>query len=118
MHKQLTPEEHLIQFFITEFNNSKTNEISISKADLSNINLSEQEITRYIHLMQQEGLIEIKRKSTHNDFSISWQIALDSKCVHYFENKQTMQKQNRNNWIQFWIPVTISIAAIITAILK
>lgn len=43
MHKKLTTQEKLIQFFINEFKNSKTHEVSISKSDLSNINLSEEE---------------------------------------------------------------------------
>lgn len=117
MKKQLTPEERLIKFFISEFNNSATNEISISKSDLPALNLSEQEASRYIHLLQKADLIQINRKSVHNDFSMSWNIVLDSDCVNYFENKEATRKDKRNNWIQFWIPVSLSIVAIISSIL-
>lgn len=118
MKKQLTPEERLIKFFISEFNNSATNEISISKSDLPELNLSEQEASRYTHLLQEAKLIKIARKSVHNDFSMSWDIALEPNCVNYFENKEAARKDKRNNWIQFWIPVSISIIALISAILK
>lgn len=118
MKKQLTPEERLIKFFISEFNNSATNEISISKSDLPELNLSEQEASRYIHLLQEAKYFKIRRKSVHNDFSMSWDIALEPNCVNYFENKEAARKDKRNNWIQFWIPVSISIIALISAILK
>lgn len=117
MKKQLTPEEQLIQFFISEFNNSATNEVSISKSDLPSLNLSEQEASRYIHLLQGEFL-DIKQKSVHNDFSMFWKIALKPTCINYFINKESARKDKRNNWIQFWIPVSISIIAFIEAILK
>lgn len=117
MKKQLPSEERLIKFFISEFNNSATNEISISKSDLSELNLSEQEASRYIHLLQESNFLKIKRKSVHNDFSMSWHITLEPNCVKYFENKEAARKDKRNNWIQFWIPVSLSIVAIISSIL-
>lgn len=118
MKKQLKPEERLIKFFIPEFNNSATNEVSISKSNLPELNLSEQEASRYIHLLQEADYLKIRRKSVHNDFSMSWHIALKPDCVNYFENKEAARKDKRNNWIQFWIPVSISIIALISAILK
>lgn len=66
--------------------------------------------------MQEGGLLKIKHNSVHNDFSMSWKVALNPNCVYYFENKQERQKQNRNYWIQFWIPVSLSAIAIIISI--
>lgn len=117
MKKQLTKEEQLIKYFITQFENSKTNEVTLSKADLPELNLSEQEASRYIHLLQGEYL-DIKQKSVHNDFSMSWTITLKPPCINYFINKESVKREKRNNWIQFWIPVSISIIALISAILK
>lgn len=115
MKKQLTKEEQLIKYFITQFENSKTNEVTISKADLPELNLSEQEASRYIHLLQGECL-DITQKSVHNDFSMSWTITLKPPCIYYFDNKRAIRKEKCNNWIQFWIPVSLSAIAIIVSI--
>ena len=112
----MTNEEQLIVFLLDKYSNSKTNRVSISKNDLDTINLTERETIQTIYLLQEDGLIDIKEKSVHDDLSRYWSIALKSPCVHYFEIKKSAQKENRNNWIQFWIPVVLSIVAIIVAI--
>ena len=117
MKKQLTPEERLIKFFISKFNNSATNEVSISKSDLPALNLSEKEASRYIYLLQEANYLKIKHKSVHNDFSMSWHVMLEPDCVNYFNIKESIKKDKRNNWIQFWIPVSLSIIAIISSML-
>lgn len=92
MSKQLTKEEQLIQFFITQFENSNTNKVTISKADLPELNLSEQEASRHIHLLQGEFL-DIKQKSVHNDFSMSWTITLKPPMCELFYKQEIHQKR-------------------------
>lgn len=112
----MTKEEQLILFLLEDYKNSKTNVVSISKKDIQEINLTEQEIIQTIYLLQEDGYINIKEKSVHDDLSRYWNIALKSSCIHYFENKKSGKISKRNNWIQFWIPVALSAVAIIVSI--
>lgn len=112
----MTKEEQLISFFLEKYNNSKTNIVTVSKKDIQTINLTEQEIIQTIYLLQEDGYINIKEKSVHNDLSRYWNVALKSSCIHYFENKKSEEISKRNNWIQFWIPVVLSAVAIIVSI--
>lgn len=119
MKNTLTKEEQLIEFLNKKFKSSNTNEVSINKHDLPDLNLSEQEASRIIHLLQEEKLLTIKHKSVHNDFSVFWTIVLMPSCVHYFENKKSDNKERRRklfNEIRAWITLIIAIAALIHSI--
>lgn len=117
MGKQLNSEEQLIQFFINKFNEGNSVEVTISKKDLSELNLTEQEASRTILLLEKSHLLDIKRKSPHNDFSMFWTISLNTSCIHYFDIQKDSKIEKRNNWIQFWIPVVISIIALAVSII-
>lgn len=112
----MTKDEKMISFLLNKYSNSKTNIVSISFNDLSSLNLTEQEVIQTIYLLQEDGFINIKDKSIHDDLSRYWNIALKSTCIHYFENKKVAKINKRNNWIQFWIPVALSAIAIIVSI--
>lgn len=114
----MTKEEQLINFFLDKYQESNTNEITISKKDCVTLNMSDEETSRIIHTLQEDGLLIIKRKSIHNNFSMYWTIGLKSPCIHYFDNKKISKTNKRNKWIQFLIPVSISIIALIVSILK
>ena len=47
-----------------------------------------------------------------NEFNRFYEFELTSTGFHYFENKKEKQIEKRNEWIKFWIPVTISILAL------
>lgn len=111
----MTNEEKIIAFLLEKFEKSSTNEIKIFQSDVPKINLHEQEIIRALYVLQEDGYINIKQKSIHDDFSRFWEIALKSSCVHYFENKKASKKEKCFNWIQFLIPVVISVIALIIA---
>lgn len=91
----MTNEEILIKFLINEFIDSKTNKVSISKNDLEQIALTEQEIIKTIYLLQEDNLLEIKEKSVHDDLSRYWTVALKTSCIHYFENKKEKSVANK-----------------------
>ena len=116
MSKQLTIEEKLIQFFISEYyaDNNRTNEISISKTDVENIGISEAEASRTIQLLETSNHLIIKRKSVHNDFSMFWTIELKDSCIHYFDiQKENKIEKRRKSFEEFraWITLLISILA-------
>lgn len=92
---KLTKEEIVIKYLNEKYKTTNTNEITISKNDCKSIELEENEMSRILFTLQEDGFITIKRKSNHNDFSIYWSIALKSSCIHYFENKSQIIKNNR-----------------------
>ena len=118
---KLTKEEQLIQFFIDKFNNSNTNEVSIAQNDVSSLNLTEQEASRYIHLLQEEKLLIIKQKSVHNNFNMYWTVKLTSNCVNYFDNKKEEKITKRRatfEEIRQWATLVLAIAGFGLSILS
>lgn len=113
----MTDEEELINFLNNKYQNSKTNEVTISKNDCITIGMSEEKVSRIIHILQADGMLIIKRKSVHNDFSMCWTIEVNSSCVHYFENKKNDSISNRREWIRTYIPITLSFIALIKSFL-
>lgn len=109
----ISDKEKIITFLIDEFENSKNNEVSISKNDLEKINLTEQQIVKILYLLQSDNLIKIKVKSVHDDFSRFWTVELNSSCVFYFEGKRTAKTNNRREWVRTYIPLIISSIALI-----
>lgn len=110
-------EEKLIKFLISKYEKSDTNEVSINKHELPNIGLPEQEIIRTIFLLKEDGMFDIIQKSTHNDFSVFWKLALKPCCVHYFEDKSKEQRKELKEWLWWGIPTILSIGALIVAII-
>lgn len=91
-----------------KYKNSKNNIVSAAKKDIQAINLTEQETIQTLYLLQEDGYINIKEKSVHDDLSRYWNVALKSSLLHYFENIKAAKTDKRNTWIQFWIPVALS----------
>jgi|GEM_PF-5362222 len=81
-------EERIITFLVDKFNNDNkdnSNIISVGKNDADTIGMSEQDIVKYLYVLQEDGFINIKEKSVHNDLSRYWTVALKSPCLHYFD---------------------------------
>lgn len=117
MKKQLSNKEILIKYLLEKFEKSSSNEVSIYQSDTSQIHLSEKDIIKTIYVLKEDNLLSIIQKSMHDDFNIFWTVALKSGCIDYFKIKQEAMTQKRNNWIQFWIPVSISVAALIVSVI-
>lgn len=118
MKKQLTKEEQLINLFIQKYKNSDTNTISVNIDDVHYLNISEQEVSRTIHLLQEEKLLYIKHKSVHNNFSMPWTITLKDSCVHYFNYKRLDKRTKIINFLKefrAWITLIIAILSFIIA---
>lgn len=110
-------EETLIKFLIDKYEKSDTNEVSINKHELPDIGLPEQEVIRTIFLLKEDGMFDIIQKSTHNDFSVFWKLALKPRCVHYFEDKSKEQSKELREWLWWGIPTALSIGALVVAII-
>lgn len=83
-------EEKIITFLVDKFNNDNkdnSNIISVGKNDVDTIGMSEQDIVKYLYVLQEDGFINIKDRSVHNDLSRYWTVALKSPCLHYFDKK-------------------------------
>lgn len=119
MEKQSTKEERLIIFFNEKFEKSSNNEVSIYRNEIPDLNMSEQESSQTIYLLEEEGLVRIKTKPIHDDFSRFWVVAIKSPCIHYFEN-QTANKKSKItfifNEIRAWATLAIALVALIHSI--
>ena len=109
--------EKLIKYLIHKFEESNTNSIYIYQKELSEISLSEKEVVQTVQLLKEDGLLEIKKISPNYNLSIPCIVALNSGCVHYFENKKMAGAANRRNWIQSYGAAILSIIAIIISII-
>ncbi len=116
MKKQPSDKEILINFLLQKFDQGTSNRVSINQSDLSNIPLSEKDVIKTIYVLKEDGYLTIVQQSKDDDFSIYWTVALKSSCIDYFKTKEESKIEKRNNWIQFWIPVSVSIAALIVSV--
>lgn len=98
---------------LAKYESSKTNIVSVSKNDIGTINLTEQEIIQTLYLLQEDGYVSIKEKSVHDDLGRYWNVALKSSCIHYFENKKENKISRKRDWIKTYIPIIISLIALI-----
>ncbi|MCM1232110.1 MAG: hypothetical protein NC489_18470 [Ruminococcus flavefaciens] len=119
MKKQLTKEEQLIGFLNAKYENSKTNEISISRTDLPSLDISESETIKLLHLIESKDLIKILSISTHTNLNVPCKIYIYPTCIDYFKNKQLSKKEQRRklfNEIRAWITLIIALAALIHSV--
>lgn len=119
MQKQLSKEEQLIKFLNAKYENSNTNEISISRTDIPKLNIPELEAVKLIHLVASKNLIKILNISTHGNLNVPCKIYIYPTCIDYFQNKESNKKEQRRklfNEIRAWITLIIAIAALIHSI--
>jgi len=111
---KLSDDEKLILFLNEKFHkiSNNSNVVTVRRLDISSLGMSEQDIAKILLLLEAGNY-----KSTHNDFSKFWTIVLKPSCVYYFDNKKETKRLERNKWIQFWIPVTVSVGALVVSII-
>lgn len=114
----MTTEEKLIMFLNNKFKASKNDKISINRNDLTEIELSEQEIIQSVYLLEADGLLEIIRKSVHDDLSMPCVLALKPSCIRYFENMKRSKIISKREWVRTYIPIALSAMAIILSIIS
>lgn len=111
--KKLSTEEKVLDYIIKALNGKNTNQYHVYNTIVESIGVSEQEIIQSLYFLHSDNLIKIIKISPHNNFSCPCLIELTSSGFHYFDSKAEKSKEKRNNWIKFWIPVGISILALI-----
>lgn len=113
--------EIIIKLLLEKYSESNSNEIHFSRKDCENLNISEPNVSRVIHRLQQDELLHIEIKSIHNDFSRFWILKLESKCINYFKNKKHNIIDNRRKSLsefRAWITLIIAILAFFLSILS
>lgn len=114
---KLTNEEKLLQYLINEYQNSVSPKIYIDNSNLQFLNMSEKDTIRAIYTLEADQKLIVNTKSQQENLGMPWRVTLTSSGIYHFDNKKEKQKEKRNNWIQFWIPVSLSIVAIIISII-
>ncbi len=109
--KKLTNNEKVLQYLITKNHKSIDNKVDINKFDVKSLELTEDEVINAIKFLNIDNYIRIITKG-RLDFTVFWKLELTSDGIHYFEAKKETKKEKRNKWIQFWIPVSVSIVAL------
>lgn len=113
--------EIIIKLLLDKYFFGDSNEVHFSKEDCKNLNISESDVSRIIHRLQQDKMLNIKAKSTHNDFSRFWTLQLESRCINYFEIKNDNATENRrksSSELREWITLAIAILAFLLSILS
>lgn len=114
----MSNKELVIQFLIDIYNNGNSNTIQIDRDSIKSLPLSEKEVIKILQTLDSDNLIIAKPKSPHKDFSIYWEITLNSNCLEYFNIKKMNKVSNRRDWIRTYVPIAISIFSLIVSIIS
>lgn len=113
--------EIIINLLLDKYFSGDSNEIHFSKEDCKKINISETDVSRIIHILQEEKLLHIKQKSVHNDFSRYWVLQIFPLCVNYFQiKKNNTTEKHRKSASEFraWVTLIIAVLAFLLSILS
>lgn len=112
--------EKVIQFLLNLERQNNDTIVIVSRNNITSLDLAEKEIMTILNELEKDGYIRFVQKSTHNDLSIFAKVDLLRPCREYFERKEAIKAERvhakrveRNQWIQFWIPVGISLIALL-----
>lgn len=119
---KLTIKEQVIKYILSIDREYKNNRLSVdisrknfNESELSFI--SEEEFINQLSLLETEGYITVNFRTGDRNLQYYITVILHDLIINYFENKKLKNIEIRNQWIQFWIPISISIAALIVSIL-
>ncbi|WP_024347372.1 hypothetical protein [Lacrimispora indolis] len=120
--KTISTREQIIKYLLSLQREYKKNQIqvtisrnSFNGSDISNI--GEQELINQLAILETEGLITVNFLGPKRDLSCYITIILHDTVLNYFDNKKQIKITQRNQWIQFWIPVSISVVALVVSII-
>ncbi len=113
----MTNKEKTIQFLIDRYNNSNSNPIRINNEDVNDLEIPEKEVIQILNTLHEDGLIFAKPRSIHKDFSLYWDITLNTECLEYFNNKNRAKTLDRRDIIKTYIPIALSVISIIISII-
>ena len=84
---------------------------SYSNSDIAD--LCEEEFIKQLSILEADGLITVKFNAGHRDLRYGISVVLHSGIINYFDDKKERRKNKRDEWIKFWIPVSISIITLL-----
>lgn len=115
---KISAEEKVLKYLIENNKNQRDNTSTINVDEASKIELSEKQIVKSLYKLESDGCLKFLQKSPNNEFDMFWKMELTAKGLHYFEVQKANRKEKRNKWIQFWIPVGLSILALVISTLS
>lgn len=74
--------------------------------------LTAKKLTEQLYRLQSLGYILIDPILEDDSESFSYRVTLQGSILSYGKNKHDAAIESRNKWIQFWIPVILSIIVI------
>lgn len=120
--KKLTTKEQIIKYILSLQGEYKKNQIQVTinrkdfnESDVSSI--GELELINQLAVLETEGFITVNFLGPKRDLSCYITIVLHDTVLNYFDNKKQAKIVQRNQWIQFWIPVSISAVALVVSII-
>lgn len=111
--KRMPTDEIVLRFLINKNKTSESDTVSLNVNDADSLKIPHEDIVRAFYNLRTDGYLTIVESSTNSDFSRYWTFKLTSKGRHYFEDKRNTKREKVKVWIQFLIPVLISIAALL-----
>lgn len=114
----MNTKERVIKFLLSkerEYNNNKLSvdigRNSFSESEISDI--GEDEFINQISILETEGLIKVNFRTAHRSLKYFITIDLLEPILNYFDNKKSKSKSNRREWVRTYLPITISILALL-----
>lgn len=112
-------QEQVIHYLIKLPRLSRPNQVSVNSIAYSDSpikNVDSQILISQLYQLQSLEYIHIESNidsPSENDFdSFSYRVTLQGSILSYDKNKHDATIESRNKWIQFWIPVILSIIAV------
>lgn len=116
----LSPDcEKVIAFLRAEYNAGDKQSVTVSKAAVSKLDISETNLVKELLQLKQDGYIEIVDRSVHDSLSKSWRIKPYTKCLNYSQDKKAEHKSYRRekrSEIRAWLTFAVSIVALLVSV--
>ena len=118
MNKEVKTKERIIRYLLKIERKYANNQLLVDVGRESFLNsyianIGEEEFIKQISILETDGLIEVVFHMGHRSLKYGVSVILHSDIINYFDNKRKQARNNRNEWIKFWIPVSISIIALL-----
>lgn len=103
-----------------KYNNGKLS-VEIGRKTFQQSELSdmgENEFINQLSILETEGFITVHFRATHRDLTYFITVDLHEPIINYFKNKKAKKINNRREIIRTYIPITLSLIAIIISIIS
>lgn len=94
---------------------SFTNEVKVNAKEYDILGITEKEFVKALYYLEEGQYVRIIKISPHKNLSAGSVIAICERGADYFEKKKDNQRRHIFEQVQFWLPLIISIIALIIA---